>query len=378
MHLQNDLDAGWCDAVRTHALSWYAEMGRKLPWRGSSDPYAVLVSEMMLVQTTVAAVIPFFKRFLERFPSVEVLATADFVEVLKLWEGLGYYRRARQLHEAAKYVVKHHKSRIPSTVEELLNLPGVGRYIAGAIASFAFDRPAAILEANTQRLLARLIAWEDELQLPRSQKKLWEASERLLPHTESGLFNQAIMDLGATVCTSANPKCLICPLQSLCRSFASGRQQILPVKKVKEKPQLGAEHCALIEQKGRAVMVQRGNDSMWGGLWEFPSVNVQGSDPAKRRRDPECSEDLISAIHRLTGLKVGVDCQLAQVRYSVTRYRMELTGFRARVLGGRLKSNEHLRWVEIGKFGDLAMASPTRRLIRAIYANRESGDLERA
>src|SRR4051794_31592807 len=213
-----DRDPLWLDRVRLGLVSWYARGHRNLPWREDRDPYRIFVSETMLVQTTVAAVLPYFERFLARFPDVRALAEADEAEVLKVWEGLGYYRRARQLHAAARAIVDAHGGAFPDDPEAIRALPGVGRYIAGAILSFAFDRPAPIVEANTQRVLARWLAWRQDLKASASQARLWRAAERLVPATGAGRFNHAFMELGALVCTPRTPLCLVCPVVAECRA----------------------------------------------------------------------------------------------------------------------------------------------------------------
>ena len=206
------LDAKAKQSFRRRLLAWYGKHARNLPWRRSRDPYRVWVSEVMLQQTTVAAVKPYFERFLAAFPTVEKLAIADEHQVLRLWEGLGYYRRARGLHAAARQVVGEHRGKFPRDVPTLMQLPGIGRYTAGAIASIAFDVPAPILEANTIRLLSRIIGYRDDPTKTPGQWLLWQTAEDLLPQKDVARFNQALMELGSLVCTPANPKCDQCPL----------------------------------------------------------------------------------------------------------------------------------------------------------------------
>jgi len=250
-----DLDPEAVGRARSALAAWYDRGHRALPWREGRDPYRILVSELMLVQTTVAAAVPYFARFLARFPTVEALAGAEEVEVLRVWEGLGYYRRARQLHAAAKVIVGEYGGKIPADPALIRALPGVGRYIAGAVASFAFDLPEPILEANTQRVLARLLAWGQDLKAPASQRRLWEAAARLVPSVQPGRFNQAIMELGATVCTARVPSCLICPLATDCAARLQGRQDILPIKTIKPKLHDVVEACAVVhDDRGRVRM----------------------------------------------------------------------------------------------------------------------------
>jgi A/G-specific adenine glycosylase len=250
-----DGDPEWVAQVRERLAAWYAQARRDLPWRADRDPYRILVSETMLVQTTVAAVVPYFERFLGRFPSVAALAEADEAEVLKMWEGLGYYRRARQLHAAARAIVREHGGAFPDDPEAIRALPGVGRYIAGAVLSFAFDRPAPIIEANTQRVLARWLAWREDLKSAASQARLWQAAERLVPPQGAGTFNQAFMELGALVCTPRAPMCLVCPVASECRARALGLQDDLPVTTPRPPSLAVAESCAVVVRRGRILIV---------------------------------------------------------------------------------------------------------------------------
>src|SRR3954453_2619933 len=219
-----DRDPQWVARVRRKLADWYEHGHRDLPWRRTRDPYRILVAELMLVQTTVAAVIPYSERFLARFPDVKALAEADEADVLKAWEGLGYYRRARQLQAAARMIVQRHGGVMPRDRELVRELPGVGRYIAGAILSFAFDLPEPIVEANSQRVLARLLAWPEDLKSSSSQARLWKAAERLVPAHDAGAFNQALMDLGALICTPRSPSCLICPVAASCLARRHGLQ----------------------------------------------------------------------------------------------------------------------------------------------------------
>ena len=328
-----DLDPEWVGRVRQRLVEWYRDAQRPLPWRDQADPYRILVSEMMLVQTTVAAVIPFFERFLARFPTVEALARASDDDVLKAWEGLGYYRRARQLHAAARAVVERHRGVFPDDDEALRALPGVGRYIAGALLSFAFGRPAPIVEANTQRVLTRWLAWEGDLKASPTRSRLWEAATRLVPPSGSGRFNQAFMELGALVCTPRAPRCLVCPVAAECRARVLGLQDELPRVASRPAPLEAAEACVLVHRDGRLLVLQRGPGRLWEGFWEFPTIHVAGADPAGRAREQEQEGevDLAAGVHRLTGVAVQVDPEVVHtVRYGVTRHRVRLDAYRAR------------------------------------------------
>ena len=358
-----DRDVAWVARVRDRLVDWFEGAGRKLPWRENRDPYRILVSEMMLVQTTVAAVIPYFARFLERFPTVEALAEADEADVLKTWEGLGYYRRARQLQAATRSIVTDHAGRFPDDLESIRALPGVGRYIAGALMSFAFDRPAPIVEANTQRVLARWLAWDEDLKTTRSQARLWEAAARMVPEIGAGDFNQAFMELGALICTPRSPSCLICPVSGECVSRKLGVQDRIPVSSPKPAPKQVGEACALVERGGQYLIVKRGAGRLWEGFWEFPTIHVSGPDPAGRGiGDP----DLAAGILRLSGVLASVGPLEKTVRFGVTTHRVTLGVHRAAWLEGEPTPGPGLveaAWEPLGTIGRHAMSSATRQLV---------------
>ena len=342
-----DQDLEWAAAMRERLIAWYREARRNLPWRSTADPYRILVSEMMLVQTTVTAVIPYFERFLRRFPDVKSLAAADESVVLKLWEGLGYYRRARQLHAAARMIVDEYGGAIPADAAAVRALPGVGRYIAGAILSFAFDRPEPIVEANSHRVLARLLAIEGDLKLSTTQARLWQAAERLVPAIGAGTFNQAIMELGALVCTPREPACLVCPLASLCKARRLGIQDRLPTMTTKPAPLGVTEACAIVVREAKVLIVQRGRGGLWADFWEFPTVHLEGVDPAGRGFGKPV--DLAEGVKRLTGISIKPGPPAKTLTYSVTNHRVKLTAHLARAEGGVPKPGPGLvdaRWVE--------------------------------
>lgn len=359
-----DLDARWVERIRQRLAAWYAEGHRELPWRADCDPYRVLVSEMMLVQTTVAAVVPYFERFLRQFPTVAALAAADEATVLKAWEGLGYYRRARQLHAAARAIVSEHGGVFPDDPEAVRALPGVGRYIAGAILSFAFDQPAAIVEANTQRVLARWLAWREDLKTTRSQTRLWEAAARLVPPRGAGAFNQAFMELGAVVCTPRNPSCLVCPVAADCQARLQGIQDDLPVTAPKPPPLAVAEACALAFRNGRVLIVQRGPGGLWDGFWEFPTIHLNGADPGCRSFGAPV--ELAEGVRRLTGVRVKVGAIATTVRYTVTKHRVDLQAHEAIGLSEAAEPGPGLaavRWETPEDLGDYPFGSASRKLV---------------
>jgi A/G-specific adenine glycosylase len=326
---------------RDALLAWYGHSGRDLPWRHhEGDAYRVIVSELMLVQTTVSAVIPYYHRFLERFPTVADLAAADEADVLKQWEGLGYYRRARHLHSLARAVVQDHGGQFPRDEAGLLALPGVGRYIAGAVRSFAFNQPAPILEANTIRLIARLIGLTETVEQTASQKRLWaQAAERVDP-ARPGDFNQAMMDLGATICTPKEPRCLICPVQAFCKAAEVGIAETIPVRAAKAPPKLGEELALIITRPtdGTILMMNRTDKGLWANFWELPTFTTGGADPA-RRADAgfacQCHADLNGLVEAILGLSIAEARPLGEkpIRYGVTTHKMTLHLYQADLKG---------------------------------------------
>jgi A/G-specific adenine glycosylase len=278
---------------RRQLLAWYDHHRRDLPWRpapgsaaaaeaASLDPYHVLVSEAMLQQTQVATVIPYFRRFLQQFPTVSDLASADGQAVLRAWQGLGYYSRARNLQSAAQRIVADHGGRVPSTVEQLLALPGVGRYTAGAVASIAFGVRAPILDGNVARVLCRLDAVRDDPRDPAVRELLWARAEAVLPDDRTGDFNSALMELGATVCTPRTPACLTCPVRGHCRAAALGIQaEVPPPRKAKPTP-LVQRWTFCIRWGERYLIEQRPAAGRWAGMWQFTTVEPAGAKPTAK------------------------------------------------------------------------------------------------
>ncbi|QDT91210.1 A/G-specific adenine glycosylase [Gimesia algae] len=351
-------DAGRRQRFRRQLQSWYASHQRDLPWRRQHDPYVVWISEIMLQQTVVAAVIPYFKRFMTRFPDVQTLAAAEESEVLQHWEGLGYYSRARNIHKAAKLIAGELDGNFPRDLEALQKLPGIGRYTAGAICSFAYDTRAPIVEANTLRLYSRLIGLEEDPRSKSGQNQLWEFAELILPRKSPGEFNQALMDLGSLVCTPQNPDCETCPVSAGCEAFLRQRQHLIPVPKAR--PEITPlTDVSIAVFSGRQVMIrQRTAGERWAGLWDFPRLTLEemnGSPhpaasrkkadrqkalfPAEQNVGVEIPEGLSPAvIPRLesylkeeAGIEASLQELMTEIRHSVTRYKIRLLCFVAQL-----------------------------------------------
>ena len=347
--------------IQSGLRRWYAQHARELPWRSTRDPYAIWVSEVMLQQTQVATVIRYFERFLKRFPTVEPLADATLDQVLQVWQGLGYYRRARNLHRAARVIVDRYGGAIPSDSKLLVKLPGVGRYISGAIRSFAFDLPAPVLEANTARVLCRLFAIRGRPGEGTVRRRLWELSEWLLPGRAPGLHNQALMELGALVCVPGKPRCGRCPLARYCMAKSFGIADQLP-QSVRRAQPVELDHVSiLVQRRGRILIVQQPLDQWWGGLWELPRTTVTaGTDPKR---------SLEQYVRACLGLSIQVGCQLAAVRHGVTHHRITLTCYEARCVRGRTRSlgYKDFRWEPADRLAGYPISSPQRKLLAKIF-----------
>ncbi|MGZ9235338.1 MAG: A/G-specific adenine glycosylase [Anaerolineales bacterium] len=266
--------------LSSRLLAWYHANKRILPWRGDSSPYAVWVSEIMLQQTRVEAVMPYFEKWMRLFPDVHALASASEHDVLNAWEGLGYYSRARNLHKAARIVADQYNGEIPRDVKELRNLPGIGRYTLGAIASIAFGMDVSALDGNIKRVYARIFDVAEPVDSTVGEKILWQLADENLPKGQAGDYNQSLMDLGATICVPKNPRCLICPVMRLCKARLNGTQDQRPVLKPKKDVPHYVHAAGVIIERGRVLLAQRPSQGLLGGMWEFPNGRVNG-DPAK-------------------------------------------------------------------------------------------------
>ncbi len=329
--------------IRRELPKWFARFGRELPWRQTRDPYLIWVSEIMLQQTTVAAVGPFYERFLARFPDVQSLALASEEEVLRLWEGLGYYSRGRHLRTAAIIVCDRHGGRFPETIAALKELPGIGRYVAGAVASFAFGQRAPIVEANTLRLYCRLLGYSADPRNSVGQQKLWAFAESILPTQNIGDFNQALMDLGSMVCTPKNPDCPRCPLKTVCCALASGTQHVIPQKATRPDVTDVTELTVAVLAGERVFIRRRGAEERWAGLWDFPRFACEPGEHTESRLLKMVTTHLKGEY----GLQVAEVQPLIRLKHSVTRYRIDLRCYVAQLSGEaaeRVRADE--AWVE--------------------------------
>jgi A/G-specific adenine glycosylase len=339
-------------SLRHRLLAWYRRHRRDLPWRGTRDPYRIWVSEVMLQQTQVATVLPFYQRFLARFPTLASLARARKPEVLALWSGLGYYRRAGHLLDAARHVVREQGGRIPDDPGRFSRLPGVGRYTAGAVLSIAFDRPLPVLDGNVARVLARVFALEASVRDPRGARTLWSLATALVPARRAGEWNQALMELGATICLPRAPRCGACPVRTTCRALALGRVEGLPAAGTRPATRKVRRAVALIERSGRILMARRAGPLL-DGMWEPPGVDLGPGAEARAA--------LASELGRC-GLRVRLQPTGHIVRHRITRSDIEVEVWRGELLESP-RSRPGLRFVSPSA-GAVPMSALARRLTR--------------
>ena len=317
----------------------------------------------MLQQTQVATVIDYYQRFLKRFPDLNTLAAADEQEVLRLWEGLGYYRRARQLHRAAIQIVNEHGGVFPSDRASLLALPGIGRYTAGAILSIAFDQREPILEANTIRLLSRLLLLREETTRSDSQRQLWELAELLLPRKGIGSFNQALMELGSLVCTPQTPACDECPIEEICPTSEQGLQEVIPVMAPKQAITPVREAAVIIQKESRVLLRQCSPQERWAGLWDFPRFEI------RHQRGQALARELQENVFQLTGLQVTTSNCLQVIKHSVTRYRITLSCYQGQLISPATSAEElaeSAQWVQIAELEDYPLSVTGRKMCQAL------------
>ncbi len=339
------------------ALSkWYERVQRPLPWRKTQDPYAIWISEVMLQQTQVGTVIPYYEAFMQRFPNIQRLARAEEQDVLRLWAGLGYYSRARNLHRGAGYVVSEYDGRFPRDLTQVRSIPGIGPYTAGAILSIAFDLPVAAVDGNVQRVLARYHLLDELLESKTAQLFFWKTAQEWVERAKSPrVLNQAIMELGATVCTKAEPRCWICPLSENCKAKQTGRQKEFP----RRKPRRAMEHLwwtSLVqENSGRILLIQRTEKEWWSGLWDFPHLQTKSEKMAEKevraflKKNPDCR----------------LDRQLDQQEHTVTHHRIHVSAY---LIQRREKTETKTReiWLTPKQAKDLPLSALAKKVLSSL------------
>ncbi|HEV7966420.1 MAG TPA: A/G-specific adenine glycosylase [Candidatus Acidoferrales bacterium] len=351
-------------AFRRRLLSWFTERKRDLPWRRTRDPYRIWLSEIMLQQTRVAAVIPYYERFLEAFPNVQALAHAKTDRVLAKWAGLGYYSRARNLQRAAKDIVSRHAGEFPREYEAALALPGVGRYTAAAVLSIAYDAPHAVLDGNVARVLARIGAFRGDLRAPATWRKLAAAAQDLLARNSSADWNQAMMELGATVCTPKSPRCGQCPAENWCRAHGLGIAEKLPSSRKKRATvEVTLAAAVLLDPRGRTLLVRQfdGDGALFSRLWQFPALETTGTDAGAA---------LARHLHDRFGVaRNGNPAPLATARHAVTFRNIRLEPYLVRVT--HLPRVAGARTVALGQIRSLPISNATQKIAAVAIAHTE-------
>ncbi|MBC8507433.1 MAG: A/G-specific adenine glycosylase [Anaerolineales bacterium] len=337
-------------------LNWYTENARDMPWRDNPDAYAVWVSEIMLQQTRVETVIPYYERWMQQFPDIQTLAEASQQDVLNLWEGLGYYSRARNFHKAAQIVVEQHNGQLPADLFALKSLPGIGAYTAAAIASIVFGLDEATLDGNIRRVLARLFDVEQPLGTAEAERRLWDLARKNLPSGQAADYNQALMGLGATLCSPRNPKCELCPVNENCQAFKLGIQEQRPVRKKKAQVPHHTVTAAVIQRNGKILIAQRPEGGLLGGMWEFPGGKTKPGESLHTCLEREICEEL--------GVEITIGEPFGVYEHAYTHFRITLHAFCSTILSGTPQPLDHtdLRWVRSVEFNQYPMGKIDRQI----------------
>lgn len=343
--------------IHRRLATWFQSEARAMPWRGSTDPYAIWLSEVILQQTRIDQGTPYFERFIASFPTVETLAAASEDAVLKQWEGLGYYTRARNLHKCAKIVVNEYKGHFPNTAEALEKLPGIGPYTAAAVASIAFDEPKAVLDGNVMRVLARLYDIAEPIDMTATRKKLWDLAQKLVPTENPGDHNQAMMELGARICMPKAPRCEVCPLSDSCLARQRGVVAERPCRREKKAIPRHEVVIAAIQNNGRYLLGKRPTSGLLGGLWEFPGGKVKPGESHEQALVREIDEEL--------GITVAVQGLIASVNHAYSHFRVTLTVYRCRLVTGTPlpRSHTELKWVRKADFSKYAFPKANHKFL---------------
>ncbi len=352
------------DTFAADLLDWFYTHRADLPWRRERDPYHVWLSEVMLQQTQVGTVVGYYERFLARFPTLAALAAAPLGDVLKVWEGLGYYSRARNLHRAAQIVVAEYDGELPRTAAELQRLPGIGRYTAGAVASIAFGQNVPVLDGNVIRVLTRLYNIEEDISQQGTRRRLWALAESLVPADRAGDYNEALMELGRLICRPRRPQCDRCPLRQHCQAYREGLQEQRPVRRRRPRTPHYDVAAGVIYGTGsnasRILIAQRPVDGVLGGLWEFPGGKQEAGETLPETLARELEEEL--------GIMVEVGEPVVRVKHAFTHFRITLHAYECRHTGGRpvKRGVADFAWVTLAEMANYAFGKADRQIIAAL------------
>ncbi len=341
----------WVDKL----LYWYEKSKRDLPWRKRKDPYSIWISEIMLQQTKVDTVIDYYNRFLEKFPTVEDLSNADLDEVLKMWEGLGYYSRAKNIHKAANKIVTEYKGNFPNTYEEIISLPGIGEYTAGAILGIAYNKPYPAIDGNVLRVMARVLLIQKDITDKNVKKEIHENLIAVFPQNRASDFNQSLMELGALICIPKSPKCLLCPIYEECEGFKNNMQAILPIKKKKEKQKKVTRYIGIIKKEGYILMNKRPSNGLLGDLWEFPGVDCDDEKEFTENFKKKYGIDI---------LKIKYD---RDAKHIFTHIIWEMKVYHCTIMEIKENRKEGLSWIKIEDLDCITIPSAFQTIKESIF-----------
>ena len=366
-------------------LHWFAENQRPLPWRKHYRAYEVWISEIMLQQTQVKTALPYYERWMKALPDIASVAHASEDQLLKLWEGLGYYSRVKNIHKTAKVICENHSEAFPESFDVILTFSGIGRYTAGAIMSIAFNQEYPILDGNVTRIICRIMDLREPPQSTEMQKKMWTFAEEWIPENNARFFNQAMMELGATICTPQAPSCLLCPVNTLCKALQNGSIAFVPAPKIKKKIQTLETCAALVLYKDKILIQKRNTKGLLEGLWEFPGTEIENGSTAELT--------LKNLLKKEYGLEVQIQKEFSRITHRYTSFKANLQGLlciastcsesfpiasesvcedgaeyfaqnkRTKAQGGKASSN---RWVSLQELADYAFSAPHAKLIQRL------------
>jgi A/G-specific adenine glycosylase len=335
--------------------TWYASHHRKLPWRQTKDPYKIWISEIMLQQTTVRTVIPYYNEWMSHFPDMATLSRAPLQKVLKIWQGLGYYRRARNIHQAAKIIMTSYGGKIPQNYDDLKSLPGLGPYTTAAVLSIAFDKPYLTIDANVRRILMRLSSTLSRKATASIDKELHRLFSPLIPQKQMGLFNQAMMELGSLICRSKNPLCLLCPVIDFCGAYEAGKQEVIPIPEKRITKKIQAV-IGIVEKNGKFLIQKRSSTGLLAGLWEFPGGKIEKGETPKQALQRELKEEL--------GAEIRDVKRITKVQHSYTQFQVTLHAFVCALkTNPQLNKTKH-KWVSLRGMRQFPFPSGSAKVIK--------------